>query len=200
MVGLTPEQQVEADIRVLQVNALIDRGTASSALFGPYSFGGGVAFSFRHNYANSVGNGLTVWPVGSGLLSFAGFSAAFNSLNYFYAANLQFGQAVSQTAFLPNGYYGLMAWAPGYPNSQFLEPGTGYLGFRFDVGNGTQYGYAEVFVDGEPQNTATLVKYAWVDPGESIRAGQIPEPNAMGVLALGALGITAWRRSRKSEK
>ena len=193
VVGLTPEQPVEADITVVQVNSVINAGTGY-ATFGPYAFEPGASFALFHQ-VGTVGGAMSVQSGFAG--SVAGFSAIYNSVNYFYAGNLQFGQVISQTAFLPYGFRGLMAWAPGYPSSQFLQPGTGYLGFRFDVGNGTQYGYAEVIMDGNPLNTATLVKYAWADPGEAIRAGQIPEPNALGILALGAVGIASWRRSRK---
>ena len=45
-------------------------------------------------------------------------------------------------------------------------------------------------------NTATLIRYAWGEPGDQVFAGQIPEPNALGMLALGAVGIIAWRRKR----
>ena len=51
-------------------------------------------------------------------------------------------------------------------------------------------------MDGNPLNTATFVRYAWADPGESIRAGQIPEPGTLGFLALGCVGVLAWRRKR----
>jgi hypothetical protein len=50
----------------------------------------------------------------------------------------------------------------------------------------------------------TVLDYAWADPGEPIKTGQtsssgtvIPEESSLGGLALGAVGITLWRRRRK---
>ncbi len=47
-----------------------------------------------------------------------------------------------------------------------------------------------------------LLDYAYADPGESITAGQrssdekAPDQGSLGWLALGALGLLAWRRRR----
>jgi MYXO-CTERM domain-containing protein len=47
-----------------------------------------------------------------------------------------------------------------------------------------------------------LVDYAYADPGESIKAGQTssdeqaPDEGSLGWLALGAVGLFAWRKSR----
>jgi hypothetical protein len=55
-----------------------------------------------------------------------------------------------------------------------------------------------------------LVDYAYADPGEPIRAGQmssnemvpeenddmVPEEGSLGALALGAAGLLAWRKRR----
>ena len=47
-----------------------------------------------------------------------------------------------------------------------------------------------------------LVDYAYADPGEPIRAGQtssnemVPDKGSLGGLALGAMGLLAWRKSR----
>ena len=99
----------------------------------------------------------------------------------------------------------------GYSNSQWLQAGVGYLAFQFDVGNGTQYGFAELVVEGIPDNRATFVRYAYGDPGFGVFAGTsggfsstcdtfhiVPEPTSLGLLALGSSGLLAWRRKRKA--
>jgi hypothetical protein len=45
----------------------------------------------------------------------------------------------------------------------------------------------------------TVRDYAWGDPGDRVRAGQgipgdAPELESLGVLALGAVGVRAWRK------
>jgi hypothetical protein len=49
-----------------------------------------------------------------------------------------------------------------------------------------------------------VIDYAYADPGEPIKPGQIrssgivvPEEGSLGGLALGAIGIALWRQRRK---
>ena len=90
---------------------------------------------------------------------------------------------------------------------------TAFVGFRFNQGNGTQYGWARVRIEdfgGENYYRAafTLVDYAYGDPGDRVTAGQIslaprrdhvsiPTEGSLGLLALGATGLFAWREKRK---
>ena len=94
-----------------------------------------------------------------------------------------------------------MAAYSGFPNSQWVGAGLmGFIGFKFDAGNGTQYGWARVRMDSGPSaNTYTLIDYAFADPGENIATGQVPEPGSLGLLALGGAGLLAWRKRRKKE-
>lgn len=136
---------------------------------------------------------------GGAFLYIFGYSSAgvagFTASGYHYASKLTFGQALSAR---PNfvAPRASMADSSGRGNSQWLSAGTGFLGFRFDVGNGQQYGWARITMNGAPGNTFTLVDYAFGDVGDSVTAGQVPEPGSLGLLALGGLGLLAWRKKR----
>ena len=80
----------------------------------------------------------------------------------------------------------------------------GFIGFRFDLGSGFQYGW--VRVKKMTDNSFIMVDYAWGDPGEAVTAGQKqsaperPEKGSLGWLALGAAGLTVWRQARRDRR
>lgn len=114
---------------------------------------------------------------------------------YAYASNLSFGANLSAQNFLPG--FGTMAFSSFAGSSQFGAAGIGYLGFQFNVGNGIQYGWARVSMDsGRPDNTFTVLDYAYGDAGDAVTVGQVPEPGSLGLLALGAVGLMGWRKRR----
>ena len=102
------------------------------------------------------------------------------------------------------------------------ETGTYYVGFRFNSGPGVQYGWMRIKFAGcgYPGLNKYIVRdYAWGDPGDQIKTGQkqlhedetqvepqaVKQPAAaphadlqgsLGLLALGAVGLQAWRKSR----
>lgn len=87
-------------------------------------------------------------------------------------------------------------------NAQWLDGGTGFVGFTFNSGAGPQYGWARVTFDGAgvPPNgfkyNFTLVDYAFGGVGDRVKAGQVPDSgSSLGLLALGCVGILACRRS-----
>lgn len=80
----------------------------------------------------------------------------------------------------------------GYYGGTFIAEGTPtYLGVRFDLGSGYQYGWIGV----ERSGTA-LDAFAWgyeTEPGVGIPAGA-PEPGTLALLAMGAVGVLRRRR------
>ncbi len=132
-----------------------------------------------------------------------------NGLNAFqYASKLSFGQQISRQPFVAG--YGRLALPTGAPGpdpvgsyAQWQDPGSGFVGFRFNVGDGFQYGWARINTEGAPGNVFTLIDYAFADPGERITAGQtssasVPESGgSLGLLALGCAGLLAWRAARR---
>jgi hypothetical protein len=92
------------------------------------------------------------------------------------------------------------------PNGKFKHPGKGFIGFLFDTGGGPQYGWARIKTSGQPKYRLIVVDYAWADYGDRIRTGQkssagdmvdaVTESGSVGLLALGAAGLVAWRKRR----
>ena len=89
--------------------------------------------------------------------------------------------------------------------SKWREQGTGFVGFKFNDGTGWHYGWARIRKGPEPANHFELIDYAYGDVNEPIRTGQrrsreqMPAEASLGLLALGAAGLVAWRRSRRRD-
>ena len=126
-----------------------------------------------------------------------------------YVSELNIGQKISGGHFLngqgPLGNHQCCSTLV----SAWNHRGRGFVGFSFDGGKGIQYGWVRVRVDirtaedGNSRGRAFLVHdYAYADPGEPLRAGQISSyndavsENSLGGLALGATGLLIWRSSR----
>ena len=85
----------------------------------------------------------------------------------------------------------------------------GFVGFRFNTGNGAQYGWARIQTKNDSNNHIhdVIKDYAWGDVGDRIRTGQkssagnmvdtVTESGSVGLLALGAAGLVAWRKRRE---
>jgi hypothetical protein len=72
-------------------------------------------------------------------------------------------------------------------------PETQYAGLRFDLADGTHYGWIEARTD---FNEVTLTRFGYEsEPGVGTTAGAgVPEPGTLALLALGAAGVAAMRR------
>ena len=168
----------------------------------------GAILSFRHAppYSYSTftkfGGSGNFAVFGQGVASAAGFyTCAYNS-SVASVSHLEQGDAISTRPFVPQG--GILASGEGFgcgggARGQFVAPGSGFIGFKFNNGNGDQYGWARVRAIGYPRNQFILTDYAYGDVGDPIRAGQRaggrgPSVESLGGLALGAAGLLAWRR------
>jgi hypothetical protein len=122
-----------------------------------------------------------------------------------YVSKLGFGQPISMGNFIQQSAPGYMVH---YGNPHQWNPGQGFIGFRFNNGAGVKYGWARIKMSGVPGHDFVLLDYAYADVGERLRAGQTledtssdeqaPDQGSLGGLALGAVGLLAWRKSRKS--
>ena len=91
-------------------------------------------------------------------------------------------------------------WSDG----QFAISANGFVGFRFNTGNGRQYGWVRIKTEtGGNYHVHDLIKdYAWGDVGDAIFTGQRHSlqpasansvAGSLGLLAFGAQGLDAWR-------
>jgi hypothetical protein len=77
-------------------------------------------------------------------------------------------------------------------------PGTinKYIGVKFKLNSNVNYGWIQVKMPGDP-SYSIITGYAYNDEDDGdITAGQIPEAGSLGLLALGAAGLSLWRKRR----
>ena len=194
--ALAGSQSAEAAIHYSgRVNELFLVGDADSfKLDRPGEF-----FRLSHtSYGYGAGDKFAIFGIASA--AFRGFGAGRG-----YVSKLGFGQPISMGNFIQQSAPGLMV-RNGNPHQ--WNPGIGFIGFRFNNGAGVQYGWARIKIKGVPQYNFMLLDYAYADVGERLTAGQTlentssdwqaPDQGSLGGLALGAVGLLAWRKSRKS--
>jgi hypothetical protein len=141
---------------------------------------------------------------GVGGASVAGTRETFHGLQLFnWLYKLDSGVNVSTQAFVSHNksVYDLIDYGAD-SKSKWKEPGIGYVGFKFNDGTGWHYGWARIKKGREPRNFFELLDYAYGGVDEPIRTGQkhsrgqTPTQGSLGLLALGATGLLAWRKAR----
>jgi hypothetical protein len=159
--------------------------------------GGGANWNFALGHGIGTINAATGYASVGDILGLgnavqhSGFAAA----GYNYVNKIAPNTVINSLTDFRN-VLGSLAYNMGGGNDKFLDSGPGFIGVRF---NTNQFGWVRVNMNGAPLNSFRIVDYAYADAGESIFAGQItavPEVSSLGLLAMGAAGILAWRRRR----
>ena len=74
----------------------------------------------------------------------------------------------------------------------------GFVGLRFDIPGGSpHYGFLDVAIDASG-NQLTLFGGAYESLADTPIVAGVPEPGSLGLLALGAAGLAAWRLRRRN--
>ena len=81
------------------------------------------------------------------------------------------------------------------PFGHFNALGEGFVGLRFLDSGKLLYGWADIVVNGD--YTVTLKSFAFDDSGAAINT--VPEPASILLMALGAVGVTAYKRRRSQQ-
>jgi hypothetical protein len=162
-----------------------------------------------HSSLRTTSNGLhrgvalAAWYAsGFGTPSFRGTTATWpNALN--------FGEEIKATPYYWAYRWGTSSWnlavhvsggGTGWINGKpFLNTTNKYLGLSFLISGNKHYGWCQVNVNSNASITE-ITGYAYNDePDDNIFAGQVvPEVGSLAILALGAAGLSAWRKSRKT--
>ncbi len=80
---------------------------------------------------------------------------------------------------------------------------SGQFGFRFTEASNTYYGWGSLLIDGQAIGQGFKITEAYYQstPGTAIDVGAVPvpEPTGIALLALGSVGVMAWRSCRRPE-
>jgi hypothetical protein len=186
--------------------------------------GGGDDFNLLAGFVGAIDGPSSAKYVGAGYLEpdagaeFLGGTGGVAGANLASGALIGPGGAFADT----NAGYGRQAvysggtLTGGLASGNFAAGTTGFVGIQLGSGN---YGWIRLRLDdlgpNQPFATTlagggllpigngqgyidkvTVVDWAYDDSGAAIRAGQIPEPGSLALLAAGAAGIGAFRRRK----
>lgn len=115
--------------------------------------------------------------------------------NLAYVSNLAFGTLISPANTGP-AFFGSMAYGGNNPAAQFNNATDAYIGLSFPSGPNLFYAWVRVDVNNAAR---TFIIKDWAYQSVSnvgIAAGAIPSPGALGLLALGAVGVVGYRQRR----
>jgi hypothetical protein len=205
--ALAGAHSAEAEIHYSGVVNQAFRGTQNVS-FGSFPLDQSVKMEFVHIGSGKEAGGGFVDIMGSNVRGYSGWGFVGEN---FYVSNLAKGVELQGLPFYAHCDYSSTGTAcyddsigfGSEPNGHFKSAGVGYLGFRFDRGDGYQYGWARIRTNGAPRYDFVLLDYAWADPGEGIQTGQrrstakptaVPTSGSLGLIALGAVGLLAWRK------
>ena len=200
--GVTP---VEAEIHQsgpVKVVVYATMSASTQEAFLPLT--GGASLSFFHGLGSNRQGAGFFGLRGATTESIRGTGPA----SFGQASRLHRGYPVSTGTFVGGSHVDLFLGFHHDPKNPWGRHGYGYVGFRFNVGNGVQYGWARLRTLGAPENGFIVEGDAWADPGEPILVGQkqssteqadaVPASGSLGQLALGAAGLDSWREARGS--
>ncbi len=118
-----------------------------------------------------------------------------------YAMKFKPGSSVKGVPAQDVAFRGIKTFASNTVFGAFTTGKTGIGGFKLPSSKGGGEGWLRVEVssingDSRPDEL-TVIDWAYNDAGGGISAGQetaVPEPSALGLLAMGSAGLLAWRR------
>lgn len=149
---------------------------------------------FAFNWFNS--SGLVLYQRVQ-VLGPAGGLAAFNAgpSNFSYATAVAAGSEINGSS-VGSNMAGWLAYGSQMPNAQFIGAANRYLGLAFSGETGLRYGWIRVSID-STLGRFTIHDWAYEDTGAGIRAGVVPAPGALGLLAAGAAGLSLLRGRKR---
>jgi hypothetical protein len=151
----------------------------------------------------SGGNTVPGWnlnPWGSGFLDM--FNPSNESSGAYVGDGTGYFNLAPGTLIGPSSTYTSGANSPSFPLN--LNSSNNLIGFVFvnSVTSTTDYGWMRISLGATSgAQPRMIVDYAYDDSGAPIMAGQVPEPSTLallGVMAAGAMGVRAWRKSKNS--